>query len=82
MYNANLVLVHGNRYLLHLIIGRVQQTEGFTTQYKGVDEITTLVSEIFTEVWESVYASMEEHFSESYPAHIFKNVGRLKTLES
>lgn len=77
-----LVLVHGNRYLLHLIIGRVQQTEGFTTQYKGVDEITTLVSEIFTEVWESVYASMEEHFSESYPAHIFKNVGRLKTLES
>ena len=77
-----LVLVHGNRYLLHLIIARAQQTEGFTTQYIGAAEITTFVSEIFTEVWESVYASMEEHFSESYPAHIFKNVGRLKDLES
>ncbi len=77
-----LVLVHGNRYLLHLIIGRVQQTEGFTTQYIGAAEIAASVSEIFTEVWENVYASMEEHFSESYPAHIFKNVGRLRTLES
>ena len=76
------MLVHGNRYLLHLIIARAQQTEGFTTQYIGAAEITTFVSEIFTEVWESVYASMEEHFSESYPAHIFKNVGRLKDLES
>lgn len=77
-----LVLVHGNRYLLHLIIDRVQQTEGFTTQYIGAAEIAASVSEIFTEVWESVYASMEEHFSESYPAHIFKNVGRLRILES
>lgn len=77
-----LVLVHGNRYLLHLIIGRVQQADGFTTRYIGFMEISASVSEIFTEVWESVYASMEEHFSDSYPAHIFKNVGRLRTLES
>lgn len=77
-----LVLVHGNRYLLHKILGRVQQTEGFTTRYIGAAEIASMVEAVFTEVWESVYASMEEHFSESYPAHIFKNVGRLKTLES
>ena len=77
-----LVLVHGNRYLLHLIIGRVQQTEGFTTRYIGAAEITAAVVAIFAEIWESVYASMESHFSESYPAHIFKNVGRLRTLES
>lgn len=77
-----LVLVHGNRYLLHLIIGRVQQTEGFTTRYIESTEITALVSEIFTEVWESIYDSMEKHFPESYPAHIFKNVGRLRILES
>lgn len=76
-----LVLVHGNRYLLHLVIGRVQQTEGFTTQYIGATEIAAMVAAVFTEVWENVYTSMEEHFSESYPAHIFKNVGRLRTLE-
>lgn len=77
-----LVLVHGNRYLLHLIIGKVQETEGFTTRYISAAEIEVVVAGIFTEVWESVYASMEEHFPESYPAHIFKNVGRLRTLES
>lgn len=77
-----LVLVHGNRYLLHKILGRIQQTEGFTTRYIGAAEIASMVEAVFTEVWESVYASMEEHFSESYPAHIFKNVGRLKILES
>lgn len=77
-----LVLVHGNRYLLHLIINRVQKTEDFTTRYIEATEIATSVSDIFTEVWESVYASMEKHFAESYPAHIFKNVGRLRTLET
>ena len=77
-----LVLVHGNRYLLHIILGRIRQTEGFKTRYIDATEIATMVSSIFTDVWESVYAAMEEHFSESYPAHIFKNVGRLRTLES
>lgn len=77
-----LVLVHGNRYLLHLIIGRIQQTDGFTTHYIDATEIATLVSASFSEVWENVYASMEKHFPESYPAHIFKNVGRLRILES
>lgn len=77
-----LVLVHGNRYLLHLIIARVQQTEGFTTRYISAAEIESIVARIFTDVWECVYASMEAHFPEAYPAHIFKNVGRLRTLES
>lgn len=77
-----LVLVHGNRYLLHIILGRIQQTEGFTTRYIDATETATMVSDIFTEVWENVYNSMEKHFADSYPAHIFKNVGRLRTLES
>lgn len=77
-----LVLVHGNRYLLHIILGRIQQTEGFSTRYIEATEIISMVDAIFVEVWENVYCSMEKHFSESYPAHIFKNVGRLRTLES
>lgn len=77
-----LVLVHGNRYLLHIILGRVQQADGFTTRYIGSAEIAKIVAAVFNDVWESVYTAMEEHFSESYPAHIFKNVGRLRKLES
>lgn len=77
-----LVLVHGNRYLLHIILGRIQGIDGFTTQYISKEQIAAMVQSVFVETWESVYAAMEAHFSESYPAHIFKNVGRLRELES
>ena len=77
-----LVLVHGNRYLLHIILGRIQGIDGFVTQYISKEQITTMVQSIFAEIWESVYVAMETHFPESYPAHIFKNVGRLRELES
>lgn len=77
-----LVLVHGNRYLLHIILGRIQGIDGFVTQYISKEQLTIMVQSIFAEIWESVYAAMETHFPESYPAHIFKNVGRLRELES
>ena len=77
-----LVLVHGNRYLLHVILDRAQGIDGFATQYISKEQITTMVQSIFTEIWENVYAAMEAHFPESYPAPIFKNVGRLRELES
>ena len=75
-----LVLVHGNRYLLHIIIGRIQEIDGFSTQYISKEQIDAYVDSIFVEVWDSIYTSMEEHFPDSYPAHIFKNVGRLREL--
>lgn len=75
-----LVLVHGNRYLLHLILERVKNIDGFNTQYQSKDYISSIVEPLFLELWDSIYDSMEKHFSEAYPAHIFKNVGRLKEL--
>lgn len=76
------VLVHGNRYLLHKILSGLSDIDGYATQYLKASEISTRVGEVFNEVWENVYMSMEKHFSESYPVHIFKNAGRLRTLES
>ena len=75
-----LVLVHGNRFLLHLVLGRVKDIEGFDTQYLDAENVNTIVRPLFQEFWENIYCSMEEHFPEAYPAHIFKNVGRLKEL--
>ena len=75
-----LVLVHGNRFLLHIMLTRVQSTNGYTTEYLDKETIESLVNSVFTEIWENVYESMETHFPESYPAHVFKNVGRLREL--
>ena len=44
------------------------------------ESIKNEVTPIFVELWESVFASMEANFPDAYPAHIFKNVGRLKEL--
>lgn len=77
-----LVLVHGNRYLLHIIIGRAKGMEGFDTTYISKEQIDTFVGSVFVQIWESVYESMEEHFPDAYPAHVFKNVGRLREMES
>ena len=65
---------------MHVILGSVQGTDGFTTRYIAKEQIAEIVESIFNEVWESVYSSMEMHFPDSYPAHIFKTVGRLKKM--
>lgn len=75
-----LVLVHGNRFLLHLVLERIKDIEGFGTQYFSAEYINSFVQPLFQEFWDSIYVSMENHFPEAYPAHIFKNVGRLKEL--
>lgn len=77
-----LVLIHGNRYLLHKILKGIRQKEEFETGYMEEAKITSMVEKVFMEVWESVYASMEKHFPSAYPAYIFKSAERLKTLES
>lgn len=76
-----LVLVHGNRFLLHLVLKKVKSLDGFDTSFLTQNTINTAVSNVFVPIWEKVYASMEEHFPDAYPAHIFKNIGRLKELE-
>ncbi|MCI8638221.1 MAG: hypothetical protein HFG41_03515 [Coprococcus sp.] len=75
-----LVLVHGNRFLLHLVLNRIQGIEEFYTRYLDAENTKKIVIPLFLEFWESIYTSMEERFPEAYPAHIFKNVGRLKEL--
>lgn len=75
-----LVLVHGNRFLLHLILGQIKSNAGFDTQYLTSERIGDLVNNIFQDYWDKVFNAMEAKYPEAYPAHIFKNVGRLKDI--
>lgn len=75
-----LVLVHGNRFLLHLILGQIKSNAGFSTQYLTSERISNLVNNIFQDYWDKVFNAMEAKYPEAYPAHIFKNVGRLKDI--
>lgn len=75
-----LVLVHGNRFLLHLILGKIKATDGFSTKYLSNECIATLVNEHFQTQWDSVFDAMEAKFPDAYPSYLFRNVGKLKEL--
>lgn len=77
-----LVLIHGNRFLLHLILEILKKKEGFSLQYIDIVEIEKEVETIFLEIFEKLYVAMEKCFPDAYPAHIFKNLGRLKVLQA
>lgn len=76
-----LVLVHGNRFLLHLIIANVHSVDGYDNTYLKKERLYELIQPLFPVLWEKIYDSMENHFPEAYPAYIFKNVGRLTELD-
>lgn len=75
-----LVLVHGNRFLLHLILERIKTSAGFDMQYLTTESISGMVNNVFQEYWDKVFNAMEVKYPEAYPAHIFKNVGRLRDI--
>ena len=58
----------------------MKNIDGFDAEYLNIEHINNIVLSLFPKFLDSVYNSMEEHFPEAYPAHIFKNVGRLKEL--
>lgn len=58
-----LVLIHGNRFLLYLILKRVKETEGFETKYMTYESIKNEVTPIFVELWESVLCFNGSKFS-------------------
>lgn len=50
-----MVLVHSNRFLLHLILRKIKSANGFDKKYLSKDCITTLVNEHFQGQWDSVF---------------------------
>lgn len=75
-----LVLVHGNRFILHLILSKIKFVEGYDTQYLDSKAVDELVAAEFYEQWNKVFGAMESAFPDSYPSYLFRNVGRLNSL--
>ena len=75
-----LVLIHGNRFLLHLLLQKVKIIDGYDTTYLDNAVIDEIVQTNFNELWNNIFSVMQAKYPEAYPAQIFKNVGRLKEL--
>lgn len=75
-----LVLIHGNRFLLHLVLKEIKNIDNFNDTYLDQEEIKSKVSSICEKYWNKVYEIIEKDFPDAYPAYLFKNVGRLKEI--
>lgn len=77
-----LTLVHGNRFILHNVILKFTQACGdkFYTGLLKDAEIRETIYALSDEYLNKTYLSMENLFSDAYPANIFKNTGRLKEI--
>ena len=75
-----LVLIHGNRFILHRVLLEVKNDKYFNSANMENKQIKTLVQNLCPNFLEKTYDAMEKKFSDAYPANIFKNVGRLKEI--
>lgn len=75
-----LVLIHGNRFILHRVLLEVKNDKYFNSANMENKQIKILVQNLCPHFLEKTYDAMEKKFSDAYPANIFKNVGRLKEI--
>lgn len=75
-----LALVHGNRFILYLILQQLKKTPNYYTQIFSITDINSIVDTMCTKYIPKVIDAMNTEFADAYPAHIFKNVGRCRRL--
>ena len=76
-----LVLVHGNRFMLHMALSELKSEANYDTSFLDIELIDTRTFDICGKLWEKIYDAQEEKYPEAYPAHIYKNSGRIRTLK-
>jgi len=76
-----LVLVHGNRFLLHLVLSEVKQSPCYNTEYLDITTLPELIIPLCQKYWDACFDAMEIKYPDAYPAHIYKNVGRIREIK-
>lgn len=75
-----LALIHGNRFILYVVLQSIKCHPKYTTEMIGVDEISNFVDNQCGKVIPKIVDAMNVKFPDAYPAYIFKNIGRCRLL--
>lgn len=75
-----LALIHGNRFILYVVLQRVKSLSNYFTEIIDTSEITDFVNIECENIIPRVVNAMNVKFPDAYPAYIFKNVGRCRLL--
>ena len=77
---ARLVTVHGNRFIAHCVLQRLVKDEGFSRCGIDADDLQRRSAAIVDELIPSVTLAMNELYADSYPANVFKNASKCKSI--
>lgn len=75
-----LALVHGNRFIEHLVIQKLKSMEGFASEIVDCDLLNEKTRSCCQEIVPKAICAMGETLPDAYPANIFKNIGRCREL--
>lgn len=76
-----LVCIHANRFILHFVLRDKSQDDSFGTSVVDKDGIRNGIVSLMDTLVERTTHFIDELFSESYPANIFKNIKKCRQLE-
>lgn len=76
-----LVAIHGNRFIAYLILKELKKDFDFSGGCIPEDSLNTRVAEAVNRYLPSIIRVVNESYSDSYPANIFKNVTKCKDIE-
>lgn len=75
-----LVTVHGNRFIAYCVLQKLGSDESFSRGLLTADYLQSQTQGIVDELISPITAAMNQLYSDSYPANIFKNVTKCKAI--
>ena len=75
-----LVTVHGNRFIAYCVLQKLGSDESFSRGILTADYLQSQTQGIVDELISPITAAMNQLYSDSYPANIFKNVTKCKAI--
>lgn len=75
-----LVTVHGNRFIAHCVLQQLKTANDFSTVVIDKDKLQERVRPIAEKLILSLTDAMNDLYSDSYPANIFKNITKCRAM--
>ena len=75
-----LVAIHGNRFIAHCVLQKIGSNEKFMHGILWDEELQKAIQSEVENLIPLITSVINEHYADSYPANIFKNVKKCKSI--
>lgn len=75
-----LTSIHGNRFVSYCVLQKIKSVDGFSTKVFSREDIAAIAKSSLEVLFPKIVLAMNELFSDSYPANIFKNATKCREI--